>query len=496
MSKRLGAKRRWARRVSQVGGGASLLAVAASPAWVHAQTYKFYDNGEYALIALPNAGTLEPPIAVTLNGQSVNNPATPGTDVFEVIELWDRVPGTSSYPLTLADIIASNYTRPLVQKGPPGGGGGGGGIGTSVIVGPSFRPAGQALDLIPDMQSAAITIIGSGNVANRFTIQTTGSYGGKASFVGARAVPDPFVPPLPPPLAPKTTVVCTYTFTALQNITLPTDPKGKGFDAFRFFMLSSMLGSLNLGQYDANFLATENASGQRKVVALSDQPRGVHLFNTPAPTSIGRGFALYKDKQATWNPESPSVEVRIDALNVKTPGGPPGGAAPLVGVQGYLASSTNPNDDSLNIWLEWLDAPTTILAGTIITAEFRIVATHPTDRGDLNHDGVHSCDDLALFDALAPIPPLPPLTPASPIFDAYADLDKNSTIGASDRVLLVSLLGGLPADCDESGTLSIDDFICFQTLFALSEPAADCDESGTLSIDDFICFQTLFAVGC
>jgi CubicO group peptidase (beta-lactamase class C family) len=52
------------------------------------------------------------------------------------------------------------------------------------------------------------------------------------------------------------------------------------------------------------------------------------------------------------------------------------------------------------------------------------------------------------------------------------------------------------ADCNGSGSLSIDDFICFQTLFALGIDAADCDLDGTLAIDDFICFQTAFAVGC
>jgi serine protease AprX len=52
------------------------------------------------------------------------------------------------------------------------------------------------------------------------------------------------------------------------------------------------------------------------------------------------------------------------------------------------------------------------------------------------------------------------------------------------------------ADCDASGTLSIDDFICFQTQYALGDPAADCDQSGTLNTDDFICFQTSFALGC
>jgi hypothetical protein len=51
-------------------------------------------------------------------------------------------------------------------------------------------------------------------------------------------------------------------------------------------------------------------------------------------------------------------------------------------------------------------------------------------------------------------------------------------------------------DCDGSGGLDIDDFICFQTFFAIGDPYADCDASGTLNIDDFICFQTFFAIGC
>jgi len=51
-------------------------------------------------------------------------------------------------------------------------------------------------------------------------------------------------------------------------------------------------------------------------------------------------------------------------------------------------------------------------------------------------------------------------------------------------------------DCDLSGTLNIDDFICFQTFFAIGDPYADCDASGNLNIDDFICFQTFYAIGC
>jgi hypothetical protein len=51
------------------------------------------------------------------------------------------------------------------------------------------------------------------------------------------------------------------------------------------------------------------------------------------------------------------------------------------------------------------------------------------------------------------------------------------------------------SDADSSGTLDIDDFIVFQTLFALGDPAADYDANCQLNIDDFIAFQTYFALG-
>ncbi len=55
---------------------------------------------------------------------------------------------------------------------------------------------------------------------------------------------------------------------------------------------------------------------------------------------------------------------------------------------------------------------------------------------------------------------------------------------------------GCPVDCDGDDVPTIDDFICFQTYFALGNPVADCDNDGMLAIDDFICFQTAYALGC
>jgi hypothetical protein len=51
-------------------------------------------------------------------------------------------------------------------------------------------------------------------------------------------------------------------------------------------------------------------------------------------------------------------------------------------------------------------------------------------------------------------------------------------------------------DCNNSGTLTIADFGCFQAAFANNDPYADCNNSGTLTIADFGCFQAAFAAGC
>ncbi len=52
------------------------------------------------------------------------------------------------------------------------------------------------------------------------------------------------------------------------------------------------------------------------------------------------------------------------------------------------------------------------------------------------------------------------------------------------------------SDCDNSGLLDVDDFVCFQTLYAVGDPRADCDGNGALAVEDFVCFQVAYAVGC
>ena len=52
-------------------------------------------------------------------------------------------------------------------------------------------------------------------------------------------------------------------------------------------------------------------------------------------------------------------------------------------------------------------------------------------------------------------------------------------------------------DCDQSGTLDIFDFLCFQNSFVVGEPyACDCDPDPACDIFDFLCFQNAFVAGC
>ncbi|MFM9995198.1 MAG: hypothetical protein ACKVU4_05290 [Phycisphaerales bacterium] len=68
--------------------------------------------------------------------------------------------------------------------------------------------------------------------------------------------------------------------------------------------------------------------------------------------------------------------------------------------------------------------------------------------------------------------------------------------------------GGLPSpywarygcpcqpDCNNSGSLTIADFRCFQNAFVTQDPYADCNASGTLTVADFGCFQGNYVLGC
>ncbi|MCH8270787.1 MAG: hypothetical protein IH985_06205 [Planctomycetes bacterium] len=72
--------------------------------------------------------------------------------------------------------------------------------------------------------------------------------------------------------------------------------------------------------------------------------------------------------------------------------------------------------------------------------------------------------------------------------------------GRSDVFLARYEIDSCYADCDQSGTLDIFDFLCFQNSFVNGDSyACDCDTTTrplVCDIFDFLCFQNAFVGGC
>ncbi len=81
---------------------------------------------------------------------------------------------------------------------------------------------------------------------------------------------------------------------------------------------------------------------------------------------------------------------------------------------------------------------------------------------------------------------------AERIFDASDDPTKGAV--AFDPI--ATACDACPADLDGDGELTIFDFLAFQNLFDLMDPAADFDGDGELTIFDFLAFQNAFDLGC
>jgi hypothetical protein len=85
----------------------------------------------------------------------------------------------------------------------------------------------------------------------------------------------------------------------------------------------------------------------------------------------------------------------------------------------------------------------------------------------------------------------------------------NGVVDAGFSLAVIGVTAGAPcggsscyANCDGSTLvpfLNVNDFICFNNLFASGSSLANCDQSTSppvLNVNDFTCFTNLFAVGC
>jgi hypothetical protein len=321
---------------------------------------KFYDDGELAVWGRGSiAGVGEPAVPTYVNGLY--------TGSFQAVESYDKVPGVSSWPLTMVDLVANTYLRTAYQAAD----GSGVPLGTSVVGTFSYRTS-AGLQYVPSVTRSDVTTGG----AARLQTSVTAQFGSDATVSASNTFPDP--------PAGTTTIGVTTQFQANRNISLSQAQLGN--DAFRLGGLSSMFVSPTV--FDSSIVRWRAADGSVHEVPLSAAtPRNSYLFAAPITIAAGGYFELIKGPGSTWYPSSPSVRVDLTGLS---------GLTGRVGIQGWLADTTNPNDDSMNLWVEWLDAPATIPSGATYKATFSVTAVPPCAAADLNGDSLVNAGDIDL----------------------------------------------------------------------------------------------------
>ncbi len=304
----------------------------------------FFGNRIQTLKALRGGtGVAEPPVRVFHRGRLIDR------QEHRVIEGYLKTGPRPNRPLLFSDIPANTYLRLTYAKS---GGIFSGTLATSVVGCHAFRTAAGDLDLTPTVSKATIYASGP-RQGYRSVLQT--SFPGLASLVLERR--------LLSARTNRTTFRLENFFTATADIPLATGDPFTGNDRFRVLTVSSMFAGST--RFDADLIRIQAATGEIVTLDLAEgAPRGQHLFETPV--AAGTWFELVKGRNSTWNPDSPTIRVQVgnrDGLRL--------------GVQGFLTSSSDPNDDSLSVWLEWLDAPDVVPSGTTHTITFEVIATPP-----------------------------------------------------------------------------------------------------------------------
>jgi len=311
---------------------------------VSSTSLRFYDQPEhFAAYAKILPGVAEPAIPIYHNDALLEGIGYHG------IELYDGTPGGAGYPLTFVDLVANSFVRATYQK-PDGTSGS---LGTSFAATFSYRPAqgGEHLLYVPTTERAEVTTGGS----DRYTDRVTAHFGSAASVSSTRTFPDPSLA--------ATTVVVANTLLATEEIALATGLARTRGDVLRSGTLSSMFADAQ--QFDASLLLWEDRSGNVHHLSLSEStPRDAHLFI--APQEVGPWIELVKGAGSTWFPDSPTIRLSIT-----------GSHGLRLGLQGFLAASQNPNDDSLSVWIELLDSPSAIAQGSRYAMEFAVSAVAP-----------------------------------------------------------------------------------------------------------------------
>lgn len=311
------------------------------------------DTGTVVAVAANRPGIQEDPVPVFLNNVFQENA--------QVVEIFQNISGTSQFPLTGA-ALANTFIRLAYLNASSGSA-----LGSSLIASASFRPQGEALELIPVVSRIDVSLGPNNTVA----LQQTAAFGTLATEIVTLEFPLGSFE--------RTEVRGTISFVVNEDITLQADLLGK--DAFRLLTVSTMFATLAEG-WDTSALQFVDRHGVRQQLELSDAtPRDSHLFLQALPLALtNAAFSTVKEPGSAWFPDSPTLEVTLHSATRTNPGGAAENLA--VGIEGFLAASLDRNDDSLSVWFEaMLDAPTLpaqTRIDTVFTAAARPPRTIPT----------------------------------------------------------------------------------------------------------------------
>ena len=300
----------------------------------------FFENRVQALEA-KNPGLVEESVPVYYERRLIRKKR------HETVEGHFRVGKRRGNTQIFADLLANASLRLTYAKR----NGRSGRFGTSVVTSPAFR-TNETLDLVPDVSRVTVTARGQ---RENYRAKITAAFPGSAALELRRGLEGLQVG--------RTRFSLSSRLQVLADINLSKAEEVLANDRFRVLTLSSMFAD-NL-RFDANEVRYEALGGADGSLPVRNAtPRDGNIF--PEPVLVGSWIELVKGRGSSWNPDSPSIRIEI-----KNPGGL------RLGLQGFLAASTDPNQDSLSVWLEWIDAPDTVPAGTDLTLEFEVVATPP-----------------------------------------------------------------------------------------------------------------------
>ena len=238
------------------------------------------------------------------------------------------------------------------------------GYGTSVVGCPGFRTV-AAVHSIPRPERVEI----SGD-PDHFTVVADGAFHERDMSVAT--VRSTRTWHRPPEGRGAVRVDLSTTLDVVEKLPLSTARDIRGKDLFRWYMLSSMY--VNDITYDSNLLRFEDAGGGVQEIGISEAysvnsgaRRNGHLFEQPVP--LGAWLELDKTTGSTWLPRSPSMRYDIENTHGMT-----------LGVQGWWSGSDDPDDDNLNIWLEWIDPPSVLEPGSSLGLDVRVTSLPCVDR--------------------------------------------------------------------------------------------------------------------